>query len=269
MAELRRQPRLRALRQHRHLPAPEQDGAAVEPGPRHVGGPGRFGTIASIKARGGRLDHEPEDGWGMRAFSISDPDVTQAEVHDPVKAVGLVDRAGTPREPARTMRSRSPRPAQMAHARSLAATSSSMVRVDRYRFVSVNSNGISRQPRNVQMVRPLTVSPCSSTAGQGSVRICPVAGSTTSGCCGKGHHHPGAGVRVHDAHHAVEHGVSRGVGVIAVRELPARCSARTEAGASFLAAVLTVSVKSLAQRPPSISPVWHAPVNRSQFGGEK
>jgi uncharacterized glyoxalase superfamily protein PhnB len=28
----------------------------------------------AIKARGGRLDHEPQDGWGMRAFSISDPD---------------------------------------------------------------------------------------------------------------------------------------------------------------------------------------------------
>lgn len=27
-----------------------------------------------IKARGGRLDHEPQDGWGMRAFSITDPD---------------------------------------------------------------------------------------------------------------------------------------------------------------------------------------------------
>jgi uncharacterized glyoxalase superfamily protein PhnB len=28
----------------------------------------------AIKARGGRLDQEPQDGWGMRAFSISDPD---------------------------------------------------------------------------------------------------------------------------------------------------------------------------------------------------
>jgi len=28
----------------------------------------------AIKARGGRLDQEPQDGWGMRTFSISDPD---------------------------------------------------------------------------------------------------------------------------------------------------------------------------------------------------
>ena len=29
---------------------------------------------SAIKARGGRLDHEPLDGWGMRTFSITDPD---------------------------------------------------------------------------------------------------------------------------------------------------------------------------------------------------
>lgn len=29
---------------------------------------------SAIKARGGRLDHEPQDGWGMRTFSITDPD---------------------------------------------------------------------------------------------------------------------------------------------------------------------------------------------------
>jgi len=28
----------------------------------------------AIKARGGKLDQEPADGWGMRTFSISDPD---------------------------------------------------------------------------------------------------------------------------------------------------------------------------------------------------
>lgn len=28
----------------------------------------------AIKARGGTLDQEPADGWGMRTFSISDPD---------------------------------------------------------------------------------------------------------------------------------------------------------------------------------------------------
>ena len=29
---------------------------------------------ADIKARGGQLDQEPADGWGMRTFAISDPD---------------------------------------------------------------------------------------------------------------------------------------------------------------------------------------------------
>ena len=29
---------------------------------------------SAIKARGGRLDQEPQDGWGMRTFSITDPD---------------------------------------------------------------------------------------------------------------------------------------------------------------------------------------------------
>lgn len=29
---------------------------------------------ARIKANGGKLDSEPDDGWGMRAFSITDPD---------------------------------------------------------------------------------------------------------------------------------------------------------------------------------------------------
>ena len=29
---------------------------------------------AAVKARGGTLDHDLQDGWGVRAFSISDPD---------------------------------------------------------------------------------------------------------------------------------------------------------------------------------------------------
>lgn len=29
---------------------------------------------SAIKARGGHLDQEPQDGWGMRGFSIGDPD---------------------------------------------------------------------------------------------------------------------------------------------------------------------------------------------------
>jgi uncharacterized glyoxalase superfamily protein PhnB len=37
-------------------------------------GPGIDQYAAAIKARGGRLDQEPQDGWGMRAFSITDPD---------------------------------------------------------------------------------------------------------------------------------------------------------------------------------------------------
>jgi uncharacterized glyoxalase superfamily protein PhnB len=37
-------------------------------------GPGIDQYAEAIKARGGRLDQEPQDGWGMRAFSISDPD---------------------------------------------------------------------------------------------------------------------------------------------------------------------------------------------------
>jgi len=37
-------------------------------------GPGLDQYANAIKARGGSLDHEPQDGWGMRAFSITDPD---------------------------------------------------------------------------------------------------------------------------------------------------------------------------------------------------
>ena len=37
-------------------------------------GPGIDEYAAAIKARGGRLDHEPLEDWGLRAFSISDPD---------------------------------------------------------------------------------------------------------------------------------------------------------------------------------------------------
>lgn len=29
---------------------------------------------AQVKAKGGALDHDPQDGWGVRAFSITDPD---------------------------------------------------------------------------------------------------------------------------------------------------------------------------------------------------
>lgn len=37
-------------------------------------GPDVDGFAERVKAQGGVLDHEPQDGWGMRAFSITDPD---------------------------------------------------------------------------------------------------------------------------------------------------------------------------------------------------
>lgn len=39
----------------------------------------------AIKARGGRLDQEPQDGWGMRAFSITDPDGFKLTFMTPAK----------------------------------------------------------------------------------------------------------------------------------------------------------------------------------------
>ena len=40
---------------------------------------------AAIKARGGTLDHEPTDGWGMRAFGVSDPDGYKITFMRPLK----------------------------------------------------------------------------------------------------------------------------------------------------------------------------------------
>ena len=37
-------------------------------------GPDVDGYAKAIKARGGTLDHEPKTDWGVRAFSINDPD---------------------------------------------------------------------------------------------------------------------------------------------------------------------------------------------------
>lgn len=37
-------------------------------------GPDIDGLAKQIKARGGSLDHEPKDEWGVRAFSLTDPD---------------------------------------------------------------------------------------------------------------------------------------------------------------------------------------------------
>jgi uncharacterized glyoxalase superfamily protein PhnB len=40
---------------------------------------------ASIKARGGTLDHDPTDGWGMRAFGVTDPDGYKITFMRPLK----------------------------------------------------------------------------------------------------------------------------------------------------------------------------------------
>lgn len=48
-------------------------------------GPGIDEYAATIKARGGRLDQEPQDGWGMRAFSITDPDGFKLTFMTPAK----------------------------------------------------------------------------------------------------------------------------------------------------------------------------------------
>ncbi len=37
-------------------------------------GPDIDAYAGRIKANGGTLDHEPVDGWGVRSFSVSDPD---------------------------------------------------------------------------------------------------------------------------------------------------------------------------------------------------
>jgi uncharacterized glyoxalase superfamily protein PhnB len=37
-------------------------------------GPDIDAFAAAVKARGGTLDHDVQDGWGVRSFSISDPD---------------------------------------------------------------------------------------------------------------------------------------------------------------------------------------------------
>ncbi len=38
-----------------------------------------------VKARGGSLDQEPSDGWGMRAFSLKDPDGFKLTFMTPLK----------------------------------------------------------------------------------------------------------------------------------------------------------------------------------------
>jgi uncharacterized glyoxalase superfamily protein PhnB len=48
-------------------------------------GPGIDEYAEAIKARGGRLDHEPQDGWGMRSFSINDPDGFKLTFMTPAK----------------------------------------------------------------------------------------------------------------------------------------------------------------------------------------
>jgi catechol 2,3-dioxygenase-like lactoylglutathione lyase family enzyme len=48
-------------------------------------GPGIDEYAAAIKARGGRLDHEPLEDWGLRAFSITDPDGFKLTFMTPAK----------------------------------------------------------------------------------------------------------------------------------------------------------------------------------------
>ena len=38
-----------------------------------------------IKARGGTLAQEPKDDWGMRAFSVEDPDGYKITFYTPLK----------------------------------------------------------------------------------------------------------------------------------------------------------------------------------------
>lgn len=48
-------------------------------------GPDIDALANQIKARGGALDHEPTDGWGMRAFAITDPDGFKITFMTPLK----------------------------------------------------------------------------------------------------------------------------------------------------------------------------------------
>ena len=43
------------------------------------------GYAKAITSRGGRLDDEPKDDWGFRAFSITDPDGYKITVMRPIK----------------------------------------------------------------------------------------------------------------------------------------------------------------------------------------
>ena len=49
-------------------------------------GPAIDQFAAGVKARGGSLDQEPQDGWGMRHFSINDPDGYKLTFMTPLKA---------------------------------------------------------------------------------------------------------------------------------------------------------------------------------------
>lgn len=51
-----------------------------------VTGPDIDQFAAGIKARGGSLDQEPQDGWGTRHFSINDPDGYKLTFMTPLKA---------------------------------------------------------------------------------------------------------------------------------------------------------------------------------------
>jgi uncharacterized glyoxalase superfamily protein PhnB len=48
-------------------------------------GPDIDGFAEQIKARGGSLDHEPKDEWGVRAFALTDPDGYKLTFMTPLK----------------------------------------------------------------------------------------------------------------------------------------------------------------------------------------
>ena len=48
-------------------------------------GPDIDGFAEQIKARGASLDHEPKDEWGVRAFSLTDPDGYKITFMTPLK----------------------------------------------------------------------------------------------------------------------------------------------------------------------------------------
>ncbi len=59
-------------------------------------GPGIDQYATAIKVRGGHLDHDPQDGWGMRTFSITDPDGFKLTFMTMLKKVGRAASDSSP-----------------------------------------------------------------------------------------------------------------------------------------------------------------------------